>query len=197
MANYGFSRKLSIWLKGKGPKTIAQLDDTFAEKSFAVAFLLLMAPSALPIPTGGITNIFEVIALILAAEMIAGRRTLWLPERWRHTRLSKAIETKALPKLISFVRWFERFSRPRMSGLMQQKHFLQTLGLMVFVFTLAAFVSPPFSGLDTLPSLGVVLIALSLLLDDIAILVLGTAIGIIGIVVEISLGSAAWHFLGL
>lgn len=129
--------------------------------------------------------------------MIVGRRTLWLPKRWRYTRLSKAVETKALPKLIGFVRWFERFSRPRFSGLMQRPYFLRLLGLIVFMFTISALLAVPFSGLDTLPSLGVVLIALSMLLDDFAILVMGFAIGAIGIAVQISLGSVALHLLGL
>jgi hypothetical protein len=58
---------------------------------------------------------------------------------------------------------------------------LSIIGLTVFVFSLAAFLAPPFSGLDTLPALGVILIALAVLLDDFAILVLGYLSGIIGI----------------
>jgi len=195
MSPYSFSAKLTEWLKSKSPKTIAGLDDTFAEKSFAVAFLLLMATSALPIPTGGITNVFEVITLILAVEMIAGRRTLWLPERWRHTRLSNAVEKKAMPKVIGFVRWFERLSRPRMSGLMQQRQFIRVLGVIVFGFTLAALAAPPFSGLDTLPSLGVILISLSLLLEDVAIFIGGMVVGVAGIILQISLGTAVFQLI--
>jgi len=70
MQGQTFSTRLSAWLKGKSPKTIKGLDETFAEKSFAVAFLLLMATAAIPIPTGGITHVFEVITLLLAAELI-------------------------------------------------------------------------------------------------------------------------------
>jgi len=190
MQGQTFSARLSAWLKNKSPKTIAQLDETFAEKSFAVAFLLLMATAAIPIPTGGITHVFEVITLLLAAELIAGRRTIWLPKRWRSLRLGKTLQAKALPKLIKFIRWFERYSRPRMSNLLQHRLFLQVVGLVVFVFTLAAFLAVPFSGLDTLPALGVMLISLSLLLEDIFIFIGGIVVGATGIAISIGLGTA-------
>jgi hypothetical protein len=56
-------------------------------------------------------------------------------------------------------------------------------------------VAPPFAGLDTLPALGVVVIALSLILEDVVITIVGTVIGLAGIAVEVALGSAVLHFL--
>ena len=68
-------------------------------------------------------------------------------------------------------------------------------GSSVLLFTVAAFVALPFSGLDTLPALGVVVIALSLILEDVLITVVGTVIGLAGIALEVALGSAVLHFL--
>lgn len=189
-----FSQDLEAWLKSKGAKTIMSLDETFAEKSFAMAFLLLLAFSALPLPTGGITNVFEVIALLLAAELIIGRRSLWLPKRWRHKRISHTLKTKALPRFIRFIAWIERFSRPRMRTMLQRSLFIKLVGLCVFVLVLGALVAPPFSGLDTLPSLGVVIIALSLLLEDVALFIIGSVIGAIGIGVLLTVGSVFLNF---
>ena len=45
------------------------------------------------------------------------------------------------------------------------------------VFAISAAVAPPFSGLDTLPALGAVAIALSIILEDIVVLVAGIVIG--------------------
>ena len=59
--------------------------------------------------------------------------------------------------------------------------------------TAAAFLAPPFSGLDTLPALGVVLIALGFLLQDALIVAIGAGIGIAGVVVEVLVGEAAIH----
>ena len=63
------------------PKTLGSLIDVFEEKGFAVIFVL-MAPSALPLPTGGVTNVLELVTMLLALELIVGRRCVWLPQRW-------------------------------------------------------------------------------------------------------------------
>ena len=57
--------------------------------------------------------------------------------------------------------------------------FLRILGVVIIAFTLGAFVAPPFSGLDTLPALGVVTIALSIILEDVVVLAIGVFIGLI------------------
>ena len=36
-------------------------------------FLFLLAPSALPLPTGGLTQVLEAIAMLLALQLIANR----------------------------------------------------------------------------------------------------------------------------
>lgn len=188
-----FSDQLKKWLKSKTPKTLNSLDDIFKEKSFAVAFLLLMALAALPLPTGGVTHVFEVITILLSLELIIGRRSIWLPKRWKKMRIGKVIQTKALPKFISFIRFFERFSRPRFKDLLSSHYFPRVTGLGVLIFTLAALLAPPFSGLDTLPAMGVVLISLSILLEDVVIFGIGLIAGSAGIILELFLGSFVLH----
>jgi hypothetical protein len=62
------------------------------------------------------------------------------------------------------------------------------------VFTAAAFIAPPFSGLDTLPSLGVVLTALGVIFEDILIVIIGFLVGLTGIGLVIFLGEVALSF---
>jgi hypothetical protein len=64
-------------------------------------------------------------------------------------------------------------------------------GLLVIAGSLGAFLAPPFSGLDTLPSLGVVLLSLGVVLEDFAVVVLGVTVGGAGVLLEIVLGKAA------
>ena len=59
--------------------------------------------------------------------------------------------------------------------------FRTTAGLWVLLFASAAFVAPPFSGLDTLPSMGAVIIALSIILEDIALFGIGLVVGGVGL----------------
>jgi hypothetical protein len=68
-------------------------------------------------------------------------------------------------------------------------------GLLVVGGTAGAFFAPPFTGLDTLPSLGVVVLSLGVLLEDFVVVFAGLAIGIVGVALEIVLGAAALHGL--
>jgi len=152
-----------------------------------------MITSALPIPTGGITHVFELIAALLAIQMIAWRRTVWLPERFRKRELGPTTTDKAIPFIARRVRWFERFARPRLSRILEMRITTSILGVFVLAFTVAAFLAPPFTGLDTLPAMGVVAIALSLILEDALVTLIGVLIGAAGIALVIALGSAAFH----
>ncbi len=58
----------------------------------------------------------------------------------------------------------------------------------MIVGSVAAFVAPPFTGLDTLPSLGVVVLSLGVLLKDILVVAAALVIAAAGIILEIVLG---------
>jgi hypothetical protein len=127
--------------------------------------------------------------------MIIGRRDLWLPRRLARHRLGEFFTGKAVPKLLRVIRWFERHSRPRGSRLLGWRATVSVLGVVLLVFVLGAFFAPPFSGLDTLPSLGVVLVCLGVILRDGLIVGGGLVAGSIGIALVIVLGIAAWSLL--
>jgi hypothetical protein len=186
-----FSDELEDWLRSDRPKTLGALGEVFEERSFAVTILLLMFVPAIPAPTGGITHVFEAITVVLAVEMVLGRRTIWLPERWKQKELGSLATDKAVPFVVRRVRWFERFSRPRFAGVLESGFTVRVLGLVFIAFAVAAALAPPFSGLDTFPALGAVVLALGIILGDIVIVAIGMAIGAGGIVLIITLGSAA------
>jgi hypothetical protein len=189
------SDELDDWLKGDAPKTVGALGEEFGERSFAVTILLLMFLPALPLPTGGIVHVFELITVIIAFQMVLGRRTLWLPQRFAQRELGTSITEKAVPFISRRIRWFEKFSEPRLAGLFNQRWFIRILGLVIIAFTIGAFLAPPFSGLDTLPALGVVIICLAIILEDVLVLAVGGAVGAGGIALILTIGAAIAHFL--
>jgi hypothetical protein len=69
-------------------------------------------------------------------------------------------------------------------------------GVLVFALSLTAFLAPPFSGLDTLPALGVVVLALGILLEDFVLAVAGLVIGALGVALVFVLGSLLVRLLG-
>ena len=184
------SAELEEWLRSDRKKTIADLLDTFGPRSFAILFIVLMALPALPLPTGAVSHVLEIVTMLLALELVIGRTEVWVPKRFRDRELKTLSNEKFQKTLLKRIRWFEKFSRPRMAELLENRLTGVVFGAAVFGFTLTAFLSPPFSGLDTLPSLGVVVLSLGVLLGDIVIAGLGLAIGGIGIAVVIGLGKA-------
>jgi hypothetical protein len=190
-----FSDELQSWLERDGPKTMGSLTDLIDEKSFAVVGLLLLIPSALPIPTGGVTHVLELAAAVVVAQMVLGREELWLPRRFRHHELGETMTGKAIPRILKVVRWFERWARPRLARLLDLSPVKSLLGVFLLVFVAGALLAPPFSGLDTLPSLGFVVVCLGIIFSDAIIVALGLLIGTTGIALVIALGRAAWSLL--
>ena len=93
------------------------------------------------------------------------------------------------------IRRLERVSRPRLRFLFDHRLSNLIFGLLVLGGTAGAFLAPPFTGLDTLPALGVVLLSLGVLLEDILIVLAAVVVGVAGVALEIVLGSAAIHGL--
>jgi hypothetical protein len=149
------SEQLERWLRTRGDKTLGSLIDLFEEKSFAIVFVLLLGVSALPLPTGGATHVFAIIAVLLALELIAGRDQIWLPQRWRKLELAGDKQQRFIAALMKAIR-----------------------------------------RLDTLPSLGVVLLSLGVLLEDFVLVVLALVVGVAGVLLAVVLGNAAINGLG-
>jgi hypothetical protein len=182
------SDELELWLHGQGDKTLGGLIDVFGKRAFAIVFVVLMGVPALPAPTGGATHVFEVIAVLLALELIAGRDQIWLPRRWRARKINT--DGRFITALLKAIRRLERISRPRLRFLFGHRLSNAVFGLLVAGGCIAAFLAPPFTGLDTLPALGVVLLSLGVLLEDFLLVALGLVVGVAGVVLEIAIGGA-------
>ena len=183
------SDELERWLHGESDKTLGGLIDVFEKRAFAIVFVVLMGVPALPAPTGGATHVFEVIALLLALELIVGRDQIWLPRSWRARKINT--DGRFITALLKAIRRLERISRPRLRFLFGHRLSNAAFGLAVAGGCIAAFLAPPFTGLDTLPALGVVLLSLGVLLEDFLLVALGLVVGVAGVVLEIAIGGAA------
>lgn len=190
------SEQLERWLRTRGDKTLGSLIALFEEKSFAILFVLLLGVSALPLPTGGATHVFAIIAMLLALELIVGRDQIWLPQRWRNLELAGEKRQRFITALMKMIRRLERLSRPRLRFLFGHRLSNIVFGLLVLGGSAGALLAPPFTGLDTLPSLGVVLLSLGVLLEDFIVVVLALVVGAAGIVLAFVLGNAAINSLG-
>lgn len=126
-----------------------------------------------------------------ALELVAGRDEIWLPRRWRGIELAGARQQRFIAALMKLIRLLERVSRPRLAVMFERRFSNRIFGLLVILGSLGAFLAPPFTGLDTLSALGVVLISLGMLLTDLLVVVVGLVVGLAGVALEIVVGGAA------
>ena len=188
------SDELRAWAERDEPATLGSLIELFGNRAFAIVFVILLGVPALPLPTGGATHLFEIVAVVLALQLMTGREEIWLPERWRELEL--ATGGRFMRGILRIVRTLERVSRPRGSIVFQSRAANGVFGLLIAVGAITAFLAPPFTGLDTLPALGAVLIALGILLEDLLVVVIGATVEIAGAALVVVVGAAAIHSLG-
>jgi hypothetical protein len=155
---------------------------------------LFMLLPALPIPTAA--HPLEAVVILVAAQQVLGLKALWFPKFLSsRIKLERIARSKTMGKVLLRLRWLEAHSSPRAKWIFTLPLMNRLLGLVVIAFTLGAFFAPPFSFLDTLPAIGVVLIGLAILLEDTVLLVLGLIIGGLGIGLSVFLGSQVAHFM--
>ena len=76
--------------------------------------MIVVSPLSL-IPT--LPTIVATTVILIAAQLIAGRRQIWLPEKLRGVSLSPERTQKALEFIRPAVAWIERFSKARLTFL--------------------------------------------------------------------------------
>lgn len=195
MASKLFSTKLLGWLKDEKAKDLASLIEVFGERSIAVVILVLMLFPSLPIPTGGITHLLEIVAMILAIEMIIGRKTIWLPKKLLNRNLGEVAQKKVIPFMLKRIKWFEKHSIDWGKSYLDNQLFLRFAGIVILIFTINAFTAPPFSGLDTLPALSVVLVTIAIILGDMRFFIGGFILGVTSLIAYIMFGAIIIDFL--
>lgn len=187
------SQLLKDWRDSPGEKTLGGLVDTIGNRSFALLFIILLGLPALPLPTGGVTHVLEIVAMILALQLIVGRKTVWMPRRWRGTEFEEGNKAKFIDGLIGTTTKLERYSKPRFTWLFGYWWSNVLYGVAVLLGTLAAFLAPPFTGLDTIPALGVVVLSVGVIMEDIAFVIGGAIMILAGAILEITLGDAIYR----
>jgi hypothetical protein len=190
-----FSDEIAGWLRAEGRKTLGGLGAVFAERAFAVTVLLLMFVPALPLPTGGISHAFEIIAVLIAGQMVIGRDSVWLPRRWENKALGPLVTEKAIPFMTKWIRRFERLSRRRGGRLLELKLAQRIIGVLLIAMAITALLAPPFSGLDTLPAAGAVIVCLGFILRDVLIVAIGTVVGAAGAVIIVTVGATLLYWI--
>lgn len=148
----------------------------FHERGFGFLLLLFAMPMALPIPVPpGINVILASPLILLTAQQAIGRHTIWLPQFIRQKTLSRAKFDGLINGIIPWMRRIELLIRPRF-GFVTQGFFSLLIGTAGFIMALSICVPLPLT--NTIPSFGIALMAIGVLMRDGLAVLTGMTIGL-------------------
>jgi hypothetical protein len=161
------------------PLTVGALVDHFEDRGLATTLAVLALPIALPIPMPGISAIFGLPMLVIALQITARKKRLWLPEGLRKRDMNRERFKKIATAAIRWMKRIEFFLKPRWVWLCHPV--LQSFyGLICAWLALMLILPIPFG--NVLPSLSISVLALALLERDGIAVIVGLILSCVSIV---------------
>jgi hypothetical protein len=174
---------LGIAKQHKNQETILVGDIVISlnERSFGILLILFCALPALPLPAPPvITTILALPIFILSLQLLIGKKQPWLPNWLSKKSIKQSTFQKITGKLVPMIKKIEPFYKPRclyMTSALGEK----LIGLAGVIFALSISLPIPFS--NTIPSIGVLVMAIGLIEKDGIIVKIGMLIGTIGVTI--------------
>lgn len=147
--------------------------DRLHERAFGAALFILALPCCIPF-LWGVPQVVALPMMVLAGQMAMGRREPWLPAKLAQRKIDKKGLTRTATGGRKWFGWLELIARPRLTFLMAPVG-ERVIGLLLVVF--CASILLPIPGTNTVPGIGVAIIAFGLMARDGILVCLGGIIG--------------------
>ncbi|MEC4815507.1 MAG: exopolysaccharide biosynthesis protein [Scytonema sp. PMC 1069.18] len=148
------------------------------ERIFGFLFVILSLPSALPVPAPGYSVPFGILMFVLAAQLIIGSRSPWLPKRMKNHSIKLETAQKVVKGGLPWLQRIEALARPRLSYICTTLPGRVTIGSAIALMAISMMI--PIPGTNTLPAMGIFVTGFGLLEDDGAISLGGLALCVMG-----------------
>lgn len=165
--------------------TLASVLELAGERTFGFLFVLLALPSALPIPAAGYSVPFGIVMLLLAAQLIVGAKTPWLPSRIMHRPIAIKRVQGFVKSGIPWMQKIERISKPRLTPVCTSRLGQVFIGIAIALMSISMMI--PIPGTNTLPAMGIFVTGFGLLDDDGAISLAGMLLCLCGATLTLSI----------
>ena len=152
------------------PLTLHDVLKETSEQGFSLVIILLIFPFLLPMPPG-LTSILGTASLFLGLQMASGRHVPWLPDRLLRFEFSQSVVNKLLGGLNRVTKIFEKITRPRLSRFARSNRTWRINGLCIAWLSLLLMTPVPLT--NPIPTVGILLLAISMIEMDGLLLLLG------------------------
>ena len=153
---------------------LASLAHALGDRSTGALLLFLALPMVLPIPAPGISVVFGVPLTLISAQLLFGRRTLWLPARIARRKISRQQLDIYIQRAMPSVLKMERLVRPRFLELTRGLS-LRLVAAMCLLLALIITLPVPLGHL--VPGAAISVMALGLIERDGVMIIGGLLIG--------------------
>jgi hypothetical protein len=173
--------------------TVRGLMALIGEQGLLIVCVFLSIPFLFPVAIPGTSTVFGLLIGLIGVGVMANRLP-WLPARLLDHPLQSRHVTPVLTRGAQWARRFERLIRPRWLLLTHGPTVNRLNGLMLVVAAVSLLMPLPmipFS--NTIPALGIALLALGMVERDGALIVLGHLVSLAGAAYVAGIFWAAWR----
>lgn len=156
--------------------SVADLLETFHERGFGFFLFIFALPAALPLPAVGVGTILGIPLVFLTAQQAIGSHTIWFPEKMKRKGLKRETVIGMVEGALPWVKRIEKLIKPRLS-FVTEGAFSRMIGIFGFIMALSVCVPLPLT--NTVPSFGIALMSIGVIMRDGLAVLAGAAIGMI------------------
>ena len=169
--------------------TVGQLVERVGHRGFGLPPLVLSLPSALPVPAAGYSVPFGLLLLVLALQMLIGKKRPVFPARMERIRISGNMASKLLNGAAWIFKRLEWIVRPRMRWVGRRAG-LTLMGVLVMIMAILMMIPIPMT--NTFPAFVIFLIGVGLTEED-GFFALGACF--VGICAVLLYGALVWAII--
>lgn len=173
---------------------VRDLVEAMESVGFGLAMMIFAFGVIIPMPPP-VPGIISIPLVIFSLQMIAGYTSPKLPKKFSDMSVKRSILAMLVQKSAPYIRKVERFLRPRWTFMINQTA-ERIIGIFTLLFSIFVLLPLPLS--NFIPGLGVLIISFGLLGKDGLVIIIGMAVGMLGIAVSITavlLGVEALQYL--
>lgn len=160
--------------------SIHDITEILGRNASHLLIIILITPMLLPVTAiPGLSQVLSLAIIILLAQLLVGKRVMWLPSKIAHKKIENHSVRKLTHILIKYHKKIEKFIKPRwliLSTLPALK--LHYLFLIFTVLVLALPFPAPFA--NTIPAIGIILIIFGIIEREGVSILAGYLFGILG-----------------
>lgn len=173
------SEVLTVLASQEGDRlTVGDIVAVLRDRAFALLVVLLGLPNCLPMPPP-IPLVCGLLLLLVAVQIAAGMSAPWLPRKLLGRSIPRQDVKRAVDRAVPVLQRLERWSRPRMS-VFESALGMRGMGVALLTLAMALIVAAPVIGQIPL-GLAVCLVGLGLVERDGILVLVGLAIGTVGV----------------